>query len=184
MLKAVVNPRDVVIFVGFCFLYRRALKLVYQGQSRVLRLLRRGKDGPEIRPYEQSWLGFLEPRLRVFVRVLACLYVLNGALGGLANLGWRLIPGLREFISTVALTCYGGYFIDQLKRVSTRLTVQRLAGIVHCDCVQYCAIHVIPPLAVAFGQRSLLSHVIRRFDSCQSRCFSCCAHIRIATRSC
>jgi hypothetical protein len=123
MLKAVVNPRDVVLFVGFCFLYRRALKLVYQGQSRVLRLLRRGKDGPEIRPYEQSWLGFLEPRLRVFVRVLACLYVLNGALGGLANLGWRLIPGLREFISTVALTCYGGYFIDQLKRVSTRALI-------------------------------------------------------------
>ncbi|KAG5191239.1 Mechanosensitive ion channel-domain-containing protein [Tribonema minus] len=118
-VRALINPRDLALFVGFYLVYKKALRVIYGLQAKAMRAMasRSGSGAPAaVKPFEQSWLGFLEPRLRSLTRVMAGLYVANGALGGLANLGYRLRPGTQDFVSTVVATLYAGYFIDELKR--------------------------------------------------------------------
>ena len=77
LCRALINPRDFILFAAFLLLYKRALRLLYQLQGSVFKLIR-PEQAPEAKPFEQSWLGFIEPRLRTLSRVLAGIYITNG----------------------------------------------------------------------------------------------------------
>ncbi|CAN0137040.1 unnamed protein product [Ectocarpus sp. 12 AP-2014] len=92
--------------------YRRLLRVLYRLQVQVWRLVR--KHDPQ--PYEQSVLGFVEPRLRMLSRTLVVAYALKSGVRVLIASGWNANPQLAKVLSDVVYCWYAGYFVDEAKR--------------------------------------------------------------------
>ncbi|CAM9494306.1 unnamed protein product [Scytosiphon promiscuus] len=111
-LMHVVSPHKLLLFLLFQIVYARLLRLLYKLQVQVWRLVR--KHDPQ--PYEQSVLGFLEPRLRMLSRILVMAYGLKSGVRVLIASGWNANPGLPKVLSDVVYCWYAGYFVDEAKR--------------------------------------------------------------------
>lgn len=111
-LTKVVTPQKLFLFVLFQVVYTRLLRLLYKLQVQMWRLIR--KHDPQ--PYEESVLGFLEPRLRMLSRVLVIAYFLNSAVRVSIASGWNANPKLAKVLSDVVYCWYAGYFVDEAKR--------------------------------------------------------------------
>ncbi|CAM9409124.1 unnamed protein product, partial [Discosporangium mesarthrocarpum] len=118
----IVNPEKLVLYIVFQIVYARALRLLYQVQIQVWRLVRK-HDPP---PYSESVLGFLEPRLHMLSRVLALVYLLNGAVGIMIASGWNIQPSLAKVMSDVIYCWYMGYFIDKAKQFTLPVWIPSL----------------------------------------------------------
>ncbi|CAM9151039.1 unnamed protein product [Phaeothamnion confervicola] len=113
-ILSIINIRDLAFFLIFQLVYKRAVRTLYRAQEFAWPLIFGEKAAPK--PYDESVLGFLEPRLHVFSRVLALVYVLTGGISLLINCGWRMRPETPKVVSTIAYYLYAGYFVDEFKK--------------------------------------------------------------------
>jgi hypothetical protein len=115
-LRTVLNPGDLFLAVLCYVLHKRVLRWIFSAQNRLIRTLNKGKKRDEdLRPVEESWVGFLEPQLRVLTQLFLLLFVCKGALSILTHIGFTTLNSVCDFISRVCFTMYGGYFIDAAK---------------------------------------------------------------------
>lgn len=116
------SPKDILLFLALRLLHARACRALYTFQVRVLwrrfkgSFLQLVKEEP--RPYEDSLLGFIEPKLGVLSKLLGVSYMSNLLVRALVEGGgwFRLRPDIGHLFANLMYIVYGAHCLNEVKK--------------------------------------------------------------------
>ncbi len=112
-LRALINPADLFLFISMRLLYRkacRALHAFHQFLWKRVGIL----DEPNV--YEDSVLGFMEPKLGTLTSLIGVTYVINVMLSLLVDIGWRVREDSGRLLASLLYISYGAIFLNEVKK--------------------------------------------------------------------
>lgn len=112
-LRALINPRDLLLFLTTRLLYRKACRALHAFHQF---LWKRGGILDEPRPYEDSVLGFMEPKLGTLTSFIGVTYIINVVLSLLVDIGWRVRADSGRLMASLLYIAYGAYFVNEVKK--------------------------------------------------------------------
>ena len=112
-LRALINPRDLLLFVTTRLLYRKACRALHAFHQF---LWKRVGILDEPRPYEDSVLGFMEPKLGTLTSFIGVTYVINVVLSLLIDIGWRVRADSGRLMASLLYIAYGAFFVNEVKK--------------------------------------------------------------------
>lgn len=112
-LRALINPRDLLLFLTTRLLYRKACRALHAFHQF---LWKRGGILDEPRPYEDSVLGFMEPKLGTLTSFIGVTYIINVVLSLLVDIGWRVRADSGRLMASLLYIAYGAFFVNEVKK--------------------------------------------------------------------
>lgn len=112
-LRALINPSDLFLFVTTRLLYRKACRALHAFHHF---LWKRAGIMDEPRVYEDSVLGFMEPKLGTLTSFIGVTYVINVVLSLLIDIGWRVRADSARLMASLLYIAYGAYFVNEVKK--------------------------------------------------------------------
>mmetsp|Transcript_40523 Transcript_40523/g.52161 ORF Transcript_40523/g.52161 Transcript_40523/m.52161 type:complete len:521 (-) Transcript_40523:142-1704(-) len=123
VVRQVISPRDLVVWLVFQLVYRRFLKTLHKVVSY---FSKRFKE-TEPKPYDESVLGFLEPKLGTFSRLLGLVYVSNGVLSLLTGLQrFETYKKIHKIAAKILYLTYSAYVCNEAKTYFLPIWVPQL----------------------------------------------------------